>query len=614
SVDVDIGPLNVRLESIHANAPPSSYVSFLGRAPNSRRRQPSDDTHSLSSVSSVRSALSNVSSLWSALSNSASAAERKQVQYYEDVKYLYSCFTKLPALRLSPDHRARLISGFEEFPFDTAVPLGVVFKNLGALEIVDIDYRQFFGWDRLAEQLRSLTLRRAKVDDPLDVLLSVILDDMNGRKRRSPKVPASSVMSTPGSAWSNMSPRARASQLGRSFSTPFAAPESRHDSAAESTRSVTASRAGSYFYEESANRPKTRQRSASPGRPLVSRPRSQQSSLLLRDRLRRSSGSSSDSTLHTPSPRDSTVIAIDQLLASKWQFLRHLSLAENGLTAITPSSLAPVAETLQSLDISGNLFTEIPDFSSLTHLRALNLSNCMIDSLNNLSHIDLSNVAVLNLRCNRLASLAGIERMKGLERVDLRDNRLKDPTELARLTGFPRVTDVYVAKNPFTWTHRTNYRITIFNVFRGAPGKYSDVTIDMVPATSAERKQLIDRPPASQALSPPVDTGAEARTPEEEPAQPLLEPVESQATAPPEPAPRTRLPTHRRAISDMDIHSASPRRKKPPRRRIVELTREESSPAKLKHATPDSRQSLDVPPHDEASVTPHQAYFTAPST
>lgn len=71
--------------------------------------------------------MSSMSSVWSTitLSNSTAKAEKQLREYRDDLKYLYSCFTKIPALRLSPDHRARLIKGYEQFPFDTAVPLFV---------------------------------------------------------------------------------------------------------------------------------------------------------------------------------------------------------------------------------------------------------------------------------------------------------------------------------------------------------------------------------------------------------------------------------------------------------------------------------------------------------
>ena len=238
---VDVGPLNVRLENLHSDVAPGNYVSFLGQAPKSRGRQ--SDADSLKSVSSVRSVMSSMSSVWSALSlsNSAAKQEKQMAQHRDDIKYLYSCFTKIPALRLSPDHRAPLISGYEEFPFDTAVPL-FVFKNLGALEICDLDFRQMYGWDRLAEQVRSLTVKRANVDDPIDLLLNIVLDDTDKRRRRSSKAPVPSTPSTShsGLPWPAASPRAKYAELARSFSTPVSpqVAEQRRVSAAGSPGSI----------------------------------------------------------------------------------------------------------------------------------------------------------------------------------------------------------------------------------------------------------------------------------------------------------------------------------------------------------------------------------------
>ncbi|SLM34439.1 hypothetical protein LPUS_03195 [Lasallia pustulata] len=184
---IAIGPMNVRLENIHADNSPANYVSFLSQSQRSKGRSDRDSIHS---VSSVRSVMSGMSTLWSNLgmgsSGNAARAEKAKAQMVADLKYLYSAFTKVPCLRLSPDRRARLIRGYEEFPFDTAVPL-LAFKNLSALEICDVDFRQFFGWDRLAEQLRSLTVKRANLEDPTDLLVGIVLDDMDKRRRRSTK-------------------------------------------------------------------------------------------------------------------------------------------------------------------------------------------------------------------------------------------------------------------------------------------------------------------------------------------------------------------------------------------------------------------------------------------
>lgn len=184
-LSVPVGPLNIRLENIN-NETSSAYVSFLSKPQRPRGSAPGGgggDRDSIHSVSSVRSVMSTMNSFWSSFGlasftsrDSVSKSEKAKAALEADLKYLYSSFTKIPCLRLAPDHRARLISGYEEFPFDTAVPLHS-FKNLSALEIIDVDFRSFFGWDRLAEQLRSLTLKRAQLEDIGDLLTGIVLDN-----------------------------------------------------------------------------------------------------------------------------------------------------------------------------------------------------------------------------------------------------------------------------------------------------------------------------------------------------------------------------------------------------------------------------------------------------
>lgn len=561
---VDVGPMTVRLENLHTDAAPSNYVSFLGHAPKSRGKQ--SDADSLRSVSSVRSVMSSMSSMWSALtlSNSAAKAEKQMAQYRDDIRYLYSCFTKIPALRLSPDHKARLISGYEEFPFDTAVPL-LAFKNVSSLEICDLDFRQFYGWDRLAEQLRSLTVKRAGLDDPIDLLQNIVLDDAERRRKRSSKTQVPTTPSTPGMPWPSGSPKGRQIDLARSVSSPtspFAEQLQRRASVGSPQMLL---RAGS---DGKTTPGQSRQSSNSPPRPATARHGSVYKAHASRNGKNRRSSGSSGSSQHEMTPRHSAsdLLSMGILPSSKWRFLRHLSLAENGLTYLTTSSLATVANTLQSLDLSGNLFSEIPDaLASLTQLRALNLSNCMIDSLSSLSRNPLPAITTLNLRANRLLSLAGIQRLFSLERIDLRENRMHDPSELARLTGIPDITDLYVMKNPFTRTH-SNYRITIFNLFRSSPGHVDDVIVDTMGPLYHEKKYLVDRvpePPSKPVVKPVLE---DERCPPGEEA----ENVALNAGVEDVPKPSSH-PGHRRTTSDMGPTSTV-RRRKAPRRRIVELS------------------------------------------
>lgn len=319
----------------------------------------------------------------------------------------------------------------------------------------------------------------------------------------------------------------------------------------------------------------SRPRSNSPVRPTSSRTGSAHGHVRGTHKIRRSgSGSSSNSEIWYHSRGSSSnLLTMGGLPSSKWRFLKHLSLADNSLTSISAASLAPLSNTLNSFDLSSNLFNEIPDcVASLTALRALNLSNCMINSLHSLLRNPLPAISALNLRLNRLQSLAGVERLFPLERLDLRDNGLHDPTELARLTGLPELREIWVAGNPFTRTH-SNYRVTIFNLFRRTPGYTEDILIDGSGPGYRERQQLVDRVPEK------------ANVPVVKPAQMLESATITSTKQPPiivqnevkEPAVIRRerpVPTS----TSSEAYTSSTRRKRTSKRRIVDLSTSDSSP------------------------------------
>jgi hypothetical protein len=574
---IHVGPMNVRLENLHETA--SNYVSFLGQSRGPKG--PGSDRDSIHSVSSMRSVMSGMTSLWSnfglSSANSLAKAEKQKAQVQADLKYLYSAFTKIPCLRLAPDRRARLIEGYEEFPFDTAVPL-LAFKNLSALEISDIDIRQFFGWDRLSEQLRSLTVKRAGIDDPEELLISIVLDDMDKRRRRSSKAQMS-----PATTWAPSSPPKRSpvlphAELVKSNSAPGSPNSSTIIDDQRDARYSEMIRSGS---ADLSTLSKGRQRSTSPVRPTSSRTGSAHGHIRGSHKIRRSGSGSSHSsasdTWYNPRGSSSNLLAAGVLPSSKWRFLKHLSLADNSLTSISATSLLPLANTLHSLDLSANLFAQIPDcLASLTALRALNLSNCMIDSLHSLTRNPLPAITALNLRSNRLISIAGIERLLPLERLDLRDNRLTDPTELARLTCIPDLREIWVAGNPFTRTH-SNYRVTIFNLFRKTPGYTEDIIIDSSGPGYNERRQLVERvaeranvpvvkpPPKDYGL--PVPTTNKPAIIYDEPERPVVL--------------RKERPVPTSTTSDL-TYTASSRRRRTPKRRIVDLSTADISPSKAR--------------------------------
>lgn len=561
-LNIGVGPMNVRLENIHSQDSPANYVSFL-RDSTRRSRHDSTDSMSVHSVSSVRSVMSGMSSLWNTFGigggSSTSKSEKSKAALDADLKYLYSAFTKIPCLKLAPDRKAKLVEGFEEFPFDTAVPL-LCFKNVSALEITDIDIRQFFGWDQMAERLRSLSVRRGGIEDVADLIISIVLDDMDKRRRRSSKAQSSPIVSqatnSPGGyqerSGSNSappSPKVDSAPLDLVGSAPASHPMSRGPSGSSHG---------------------SRPRSSSPVRPSSSRTGTS-ASHHRSSRMRRSgSGSSHSSSTSTVLPHQgsSTNLSTGTLPSIKWRFLRHLSLADNALTTISTSALAPLAGSLTSLDLSTNLFTAIPDaISILSNLRALNISNNMIDSLHSLTRTPFPAISALNLRANRLTSLAGVERLPSLDRIDLRNNKLVDPTELARLTGAPNMSEVWIAHNPFMKSH-PNYRITIFNLFRNTPGYADDITIDGSAPGMVERRSLTDRV---------------AELPKPTASAPISTPTLASTKIAPLDVKKSEDPQLVKRESEKSVHlvtsgQVAKAKKRSGRRRVVELTRDEPSP------------------------------------
>ena len=578
---IPVGPMNVRLENIHSEASPANYVSFLSQSQRSRGRSDRDSIHS---VSSVRSVISGMSNLWTGLglgSPTANAAktEKAMAQLLIDLKYLYSAFTKIPCLRLCPDRKAHLIRGYEEFPFDSAVPL-LAFKNVSALEICDVDFRQFYGWDKMADQLRSLTVKRSNVDDPTDLIVNIVLDDMDKRRRRSSKAKSSPVLPWP------TSPSLRLSDIGRTDSTP---PSPMLDDKLSHSASPGK---GHHFQHESeslAPRKRPRTKSSSPTRPKSSRHDGSYRQLRANtsSNIKRSGSGSSNSSTHSRSGSSSNLLSMGILPASKWRFLRHLSLADNSITSMTASSLAPLSAGLHSLDLSSNLFTDMPEcLATLSALRALNISNCMIESLHSLTRNPLPPITALNLRANRLVSIAGIEHLTSLQRLDLRDNRLQDPTELARLTGGPDIREIYVLRNPFVRTH-ANYRVTIFDLFRATPGYSEDIAIDSSGPGYSERRHLRDRVPEPEQVP-------DAKPQPTKPAPSTLPPTDSLEDTPmSEGMQEIHRPLPQTTQSEFAVGSG--RRRKGLRRRIVDLAQDQGPPVSHQDSPMDNGQETTRP-------------------
>lgn len=518
-LDIDVGPMNVRLENLHHNSSSAKYVSFLKDTRQVKITSCSISSQSL--VHSMRRALSGMSPPWagfgmragySTASCATAGADDGKMEVQDDLKYLYSAFTKIPCLRLAPNWRAHLVRGYEEFPFDSAVPL-YAFKNLQALEVQGVDFRQFFGWDRLADQLRSLSLSHAEVNDPADVLIDILLDDMSKKRRRASKSQSSSLAISSANqsfSWSSKELQVTSSRKTSVYGLPDVwgdLAESCVDGCLAQSEPATED-----TYTQRARYDNTDQSSqfSAQSSPVQKNlldnletckdrfPRRQSTK-----RIRRPSSQNSRSNCpnfpvtppHRTSASSSGESAMDILPPSKWHRLRHLSLADNAMTSISRIGLAPLADTLVSLDLSSNLFRQVPSsLSTLTQLRALNLSLCEIDCLHSITEQPLPAITTLNLRANRLQTLAGIEEIYSLKRLDVRQNRLTDPLELARLTRISDLQEIWVEGNPFTQSQK-DYRVIVFSLFRSTLEHTMDLTIDGSSPCKSERRRLAKRAP-----------------------------------------------------------------------------------------------------------------------
>lgn len=168
---IDVGPLDVKAK---VPARPTSYGAWTEK-----------DKSETASIFSSMSGLSLGSGWFGGKGNVA------KVNIKEETKYLFSTFTKLPALRLTPTSNPtssksgpmQLVKGFEDLPHENAVPLGC-FKNLQVLQVEDLDPRSFIGWDRLSEGLRSLEVRRTGLEDVEHLLVDAVVGDVRRRERR----------------------------------------------------------------------------------------------------------------------------------------------------------------------------------------------------------------------------------------------------------------------------------------------------------------------------------------------------------------------------------------------------------------------------------------------
>jgi Leucine-rich repeat (LRR) protein len=163
--------LGYRVGSLDLTVNPSRPINYIDVSY-------SGDTSDSISLSSIRTSLSAVSRLSLGVSIWA-RPEPPSVD--QELKYIFSSFTKIPALSLRAPGPKKIIEMAADPPNENALPLDS-FRNLQSLECIDIDPRTLLGWDRLSESLWSLTMKRSGLDDVSDLFINAVLDDAARRR------------------------------------------------------------------------------------------------------------------------------------------------------------------------------------------------------------------------------------------------------------------------------------------------------------------------------------------------------------------------------------------------------------------------------------------------
>ncbi|GMM34103.1 hypothetical protein DASC09_014280 [Saccharomycopsis crataegensis] len=435
-INLKTGPLNIRLYDIdhhyiigyngldntttNNNSHPvepvyeqQEYVSFLSNNYyNSKSKRlssysssvNSNDNASITSMSSMKSALS---SIWNSMSiNGYNGTGSPYDNNFADnpvisnhLKYLYSCFTKLPCLRISPDLNSKLIKNYQEFPFDTIVPL-TIFKNLSILEINEINPKELFGWHNLAENLKFLIIKNFDLNNKIEmVLMELLWQDYNNRNHKL---------------------------INANYTHNYtnSLPNSLPNSPVSST------------FNEKKKLNKKRHKS-------FANIRKKRNSIDVSKKSQLADNNNNHHNYHSIDNHTDFTSFKNPFYQNKWKNLKYLSFSNTSLTSIDHVDAFRLLENLNSLDLSGNKFTEVPIcLKYLVHLKSLNLSDNLIHDLSNFkyftseennSEFSLKGLTLINLKHNEITNLNGLEFLLNLIKVDLSYNKINYLKDLRSL-------------------------------------------------------------------------------------------------------------------------------------------------------------------------------------
>jgi len=106
-------------------------------------------------------------------------------------------------------------------------------------------------------------------------------------------------------------------------------------------------------------------------------------------------------------------------------------------------------ERVRKLDLSNNRIPKIEHLENCVLLDTLVLNNNGITSVQHINQ-SVGNIRILLLQNNMLDSTQGLEKLFGLERLDLSGNRIEPLVELQRLGDLPMLSELCLNGNPLT--------------------------------------------------------------------------------------------------------------------------------------------------------------------
>ncbi|KAF9325540.1 hypothetical protein BGZ91_002346 [Linnemannia elongata] len=435
-----------------------------------------DGTGSISIRSFSSTALSTLTLItgWKQWSNAASSTSNSMT-IADDIHFIHQFLKKITGLRLvakippgltapagAPGGDKGRIEGYSgdailtlfnagqshELPSSSPssttqvlLPMAATFSSLTHLELHKIPPKSIEGWETLMAQLKSLVIIQAGIEDVHDVMVAAVVESERRRRQRVQKEKTRAVLLR----------------------------QEQRDALRDANRGGQGRRAGSGSGSGSSGTSSAE--SSNPSSPALSTT---------------GGGALGESDFALD---DQSILNTTKM----WPRLRHLSVSDNALPALQNQDTFSYTQAVVSLDLSHNLLIAAPPgLIHLHNLHHLNLSYNMISSVQAIYQI-LGNIAVLDLRGNRLESLCGLERLWNLEKIDVRENHLDEAAEVGRLAALPGIREVWSEKNPFC-TIQPKYRLEILAVFK-ANGH--DLLLDGTFASFTEKRSLTNMSPTS---------------------------------------------------------------------------------------------------------------------